>query len=653
MNQLPGKAIKKKALELYGTTGEFTVLKTFSESPIKVKYFQTVASTNKVQRSGDSHLLLDELKPMRERVESKDIKDLRALLQRDLSDARVANDLIPYLQGHNSSVGFFPAILVALIPSKYLESDSEIDYPKGSVSDDQESTDYDSFWGTKNFKIEDTLTSLGVLTIDVRKTSIIVLDGQHRANAFRYLAGSFNDATDDSTIYSAFYQNCNKPQPDDFDAELPVTVVWFDGDDTSITPELISRKLFVDVNTTATKVSENRNILLNDRELASIATTSFYSVLAQNSYSTTSVSLMHAGFDCEGENFPADYPKMSLFSPKTIHYMLSYFLQSNSRYLALNYKINSDVYRQFGSEISRIKDLSSGKFTDKLAKALKSGDSSALDKVTDIFQKEIAEKLIKTLNEFNFLKPHFTACTELQKHMDHDADGSEFGTWNKVFKGGEGLYNAFIIPENNGGKIGTYKSTVDKINKRFIDKRSGGDDRYSQAINSFVSQAGFTGFFMALLKCEQSDGWSDEFINNFVLTINKYDVDKWVTILVDYKSIVVPELSPKLWPLMRAVYLRFIEEKSIDWDFSFSGSEVQDYNTDYIFCKNTIDKKIKAWNINNDNTAPDIKVTNKWAVDALDKLESVLTSVSITLSNKQSIQSKLESYIESKWDVED
>ncbi|MFV2016664.1 MAG: hypothetical protein ACC656_14635 [Candidatus Heimdallarchaeota archaeon] len=130
MTDLSGDAITKRSIDVYGITGEFTVLKNNDEPPIKVKYFQTVASNKANDTSGNAIDLLSELKPMRERVNSEDLKDLRSLLQRDLSDYRVANDLVPYLQGKSSIVGFFPSILVALMPKGFLKGANDSEYPK-------------------------------------------------------------------------------------------------------------------------------------------------------------------------------------------------------------------------------------------------------------------------------------------------------------------------------------------------------------------------------------------------------------------------------------------------------------------------------------------------------------------------------------------
>lgn len=66
--------------------------------------------------------IIAELLPMGERVTASKLTDLRSLLQRDLNDQRIAQDLIPCLQGVNSRIGFFPAILAVSVTKGYLNA---------------------------------------------------------------------------------------------------------------------------------------------------------------------------------------------------------------------------------------------------------------------------------------------------------------------------------------------------------------------------------------------------------------------------------------------------------------------------------------------------------------------------------------------------
>ena len=204
MAGLTGSKISKREIKVYGVTGNFTVMEGKAGKPVTVHYFQTLAANNHSTKSGNALDLLKELKPMRERVNTSDLKDLRSLLQRDLSDYRIASELVPYLRGDKSTVGFFPSILVALLPKGFLTEHSKVPYPKPSQTDKLK-TNFDKYWNNESLTIDDEPTSLSVLSVNPDSTDLIVLDGQHRANAFRYLAGTFEEATNDSHLYSIFY----------------------------------------------------------------------------------------------------------------------------------------------------------------------------------------------------------------------------------------------------------------------------------------------------------------------------------------------------------------------------------------------------------------------------------------------------------------
>lgn len=650
MSGLSGSVIKRRSIDVYGITGEFSVLQSGDEVPIKVKYFQTVASNRVDDASGNAMDLLSELKPMRERVSSEDLKDLRSLLQRDLSDYRVANDLVPYLQGKGSIVGFFPSILVALMPKGFLKENDTTKYPQPIAAPAQSSKirDYGGYWNVENYEIDGQIVSLSRLSVNPVDTDFIVLDGQHRANAFRYLAGAFDDATDDASIYSVFYQDCGEPDAVNFDAELPVTIVWFEGEN-GVPSNLISRKLFVDVNTTAKKVSDSRNILLNDTELASICVTSFYGKLAALGYELNELSLMHGGFDCEGK-FPSEFPKMTIFSPQTLHYMLSYFLLARPSHTDLGNKIGNDSYGNFGNYHERLKDLCEG-LTDEMISKVTNGDNHALSEVDLLFRDKIIGPLYQAINKFNFLQSHFEACKTLDNIITSSGAAERIGAWNKVFRGGEGLYNAFnqAALERGAltGRLHTYKSAVDQINEEFVDIRSSGLDSYDNAYSTFTSQAGLTGFFMALEFVFERDGWTEELIIKFLAAINSYTVNQWIVIFTQYKREILPENSPKLWPSMREIFLRFIEEKESTWSF-FNKSSLQDFHPDFLFCKNNLNGIIKSFQRSSPDVRPDVGLIEKWVKESIEKLRECLQQLNVPPYDETAMRQKLNDFASNK-----
>src|SRR6185312_15452324 len=220
--------IEKSLIRIYGMAGSFHVGPDSAEDKaIRVRYFNTVASGHDSDAAGNSRKLLEELKPMRERAQVSALRDLSSLLQRELDDRRVAHELVPYLQGAGSKVGFFPGILVALVPKGFLEAKEDALYPAGSAPQDTGSEileRYDECWTLRRLKADEKPISLGRLEIDPAKADLVVLDGQHRANAFRYVTQTFAAASGD-TIYSSFYESAG--DMGEFSSELPVTILWF------------------------------------------------------------------------------------------------------------------------------------------------------------------------------------------------------------------------------------------------------------------------------------------------------------------------------------------------------------------------------------------------------------------------------------------
>ena len=150
-------SIRSQKFKLYGVLGEFMVAP--SPNNWKICHFSVKASNDNDSTGGNCLSLLKELKPMRERIDADKISDMASLLQRDLSDYRVANDLVPYLMENQTGIGFFPGVLVALMPKGFLVSnDDETKYPdKEEVNDENEKISYnfDNYWHYELFKVKD------------------------------------------------------------------------------------------------------------------------------------------------------------------------------------------------------------------------------------------------------------------------------------------------------------------------------------------------------------------------------------------------------------------------------------------------------------------------------------------------------------------
>ncbi|MET9374936.1 hypothetical protein ABZX98_12400 [Streptomyces sp. NPDC002992] len=262
----------------------------------RVDYIMT-----KARLGGDANTperqLTKNLAPVREVMDAGDL-DFNQLLQRDLDDHRVAVNLIPYLlKPQTTGPAFFPPIVAVLLP---FQNKRPTSFPVlgdvTSISADE------AHWQEQRagnaFQVHRLLgadgqphgANVGKFWWNRSESSLVVLDGQHRAMALlaieRTLTNSWGDTS--AVKYRSFYEHQVRRvleqhgagEPDLSKVEVPVTVCWFPeqtGDGSR--PHEAARKLFVDVNKEARPPSESRIILLSDAELSNVLTRSMLSEL--------------------------------------------------------------------------------------------------------------------------------------------------------------------------------------------------------------------------------------------------------------------------------------------------------------------------------------------------------------------------------------
>lgn len=245
--------------------------------------------------------LTKSLAPVREVMDAGDL-DFNQLLQRDLDDHRVAVNLIPYLlKPQTTGPAFFPPIVAVLLPFR---SKRPTSFPAlgelASVNADEAS--WQEQRAGSAFQVHRLLASdgqphganVGKLWWNRSESSLVVLDGQHRAMALlaieRTLTNSWQDTS--AVKYRSFYEHQVRRvleqhgagEPDLSKVEVPVTVCWFpEQTGEGSRPHEAARKLFVDVNKEARPPSESRIILLSDAELSNVLTRSMLSELRSRS----------------------------------------------------------------------------------------------------------------------------------------------------------------------------------------------------------------------------------------------------------------------------------------------------------------------------------------------------------------------------------
>ena len=557
--QLPGSFTPHTTIDLYGILGSFRIL----NSPFDIKYVSTFARA----AGTDGHAaLLRELKPMRERVDALAMSDLSSLLQRDLSDQRVANDLVPYLLGQkNSGIGFFPSILAVMVPTGYLDPGSGAAYPRPKTSalagNDIAWTEFGNCWKTSTYQIGEQNSPLGMVKIATDCTQIIVLDGQHRANAFRYLSGAFDPT---NSIYQTFYDGSAKPQQ--LEAQLPVTLIWFEAaPEKSIDPKIISRQLFVDVNNSPETVSASRTILLDDRTVTALGTQAFYNESAKSGFVPTRFSLLHGAFDMDADLVRSRVHAMTLTTPEIVDSALSWGLFGSPSYDGLG------IWNATRLGIQRNHSRFAHIFPDYSGAVLaQDQDERAapffpLQKKSRDFRATFANDYLPLLNnlfKLDLLAPHYKACDELAQWRTMEADTTKAEVWDKVFCGGEGLYWVFDAATKAGNKSARgYREAIDDIENLFRDKRCalfGLDRRSVDALyESFCTkafQSGYVGAIEYIAGQETGDYLlaSDQ----LVARMNAHTLPQWSAIFNRLRPLVINGTDPKKWPSYRNILLR-------------------------------------------------------------------------------------------------
>lgn len=592
--EIKGKQPTPDVIEVQGILGSFDL----PNQKVNVRFLSTFAS--KRDLASGSAKLLSELKPMRERVKASELNDLGALLQRDLNDSRVAKDLVPYLTGigNQREVAFFPAVLAVLMPAGFMQG-KDVEYPSPLQQDNVE---YGDNWEVSRYELNGTESNFGMLSVFPSRTDVLVLDGQHRASAFRYITGDLEGSAEE--IYSAFYQGVETP--DRILADLPVTVIWFESD-SPIDPNMISRNLFVDVNNTAREVSRSRSILLDDREVPSLMTRFTFSELARkSSYGTSHLSLLHTAIDIDSALIKGVGHQISLTNPEYVYDMLSWLTLGTQTYDSKDrYSVSRSDGRQkkfteiFGS-------LFDGSITDRdLIVTGEDDDPKVIlddtDKVSD-FEAEFGTRLggvvAGLFNGLSFLSPHFEAAAHIKDWCESSGTATRTEVWRRVFTSGEGLYYTFKHGKADGPKIDSYNAEIDEIEAEFLEKRAKIFDAEKSDVDrlydSVRTKAFQVGLIMALREYKRHTeiGTYMESMESIVMQLNVLSNSQWLVAMTELKKRLIGSADPKSWPSYQKLFLRIATKDDSD---SFYTEDDFDNAPEGQILNNMLVGRVKAW----------------------------------------------------------
>ena len=281
----------KSALDVHlnGTIGTFRVSSEDGKSAgVEVRYLLTHVTLSEKQGQAQ---LLSMLAPVREVFDLKQL-GFDEIMQRDIDDARVSLELIPYLLDTSTTglIKLFPPIVAVALPLKpnsrvpdanYRKVDrSRVDSPDhkgikedritaGSVGEEQ-------FEFFQHFRNDTPLPEGAHLSLARDNCTLAIVDGQHRAMAllalYRNLTGGWSDAR--RSPYEGYYKVWPEKEIRSYnlsELQLPVLICAFPQLDGTMTQDIdvvrAARRVFLTLNKTAKKVSDSRNKLLNDQDI--------------------------------------------------------------------------------------------------------------------------------------------------------------------------------------------------------------------------------------------------------------------------------------------------------------------------------------------------------------------------------------------------
>ena len=277
-------------LTLKGSVGSFKVGRgQDGQNSLEVKYFLTHVGLD--FGDGANETVLKHMAPVRELFDFKQL-DFDEIMQRDIDDARVSSELIPYLLDARSAdlIKLFPPIVVVVLPVHEDANRPESLYPKVNKEKRyDESIEQNKIifrsgeTGSEVFQFEQPIFDDEVLTHDLvllrlntNRTKLVIVDGQHRAMALLALYRNLKQdwAHEKRAPFREYYAEWTPNYIRTFqlnEINLPVMFCTFpdlsEGYKGEFDLKMAARQIFLTLNKTARKVSNSRNTLLDDNDL--------------------------------------------------------------------------------------------------------------------------------------------------------------------------------------------------------------------------------------------------------------------------------------------------------------------------------------------------------------------------------------------------
>lgn len=316
----------KSALDVHlnGTIGTFRVSSDDGNSAgVEVRYLLTHVTLS--EKQGQTQLL-NMLAPVREVFDLKQL-GFDEIMQRDIDDARVSLELIPYLLDTSTSglIKLFPPIVAVALPLKPNSRVPDANYRKvshtqvdsaehNSIKEDRITAGFvgeEQFEFFEHYRNGAPIPEGAHLSLARDNCTLAIVDGQHRAMALlalhRNLTGGWSDAR--RSPYESYYKVWPEKEIRSYnlkELQLPVLICAFPQLDGTLDQDIdvvrAARRVFLTLNKTAKKVSDSRNKLLNDQDIVAEclrATLSY--IKALDAKDDTGLRIWNIELDQEGD----------------------------------------------------------------------------------------------------------------------------------------------------------------------------------------------------------------------------------------------------------------------------------------------------------------------------------------------------------------
>ncbi len=437
-------------LILQGSMGRFRVSnETTNSESLELRYLQTHVGFD-FEDSASNEVLLDSMQPVRELFDFK-MLNFNEIMQRDIDDARVSKDLIPYILDEHSqgSVKLFPPLIVVALPTESQGTRPAGLYPKieTTVQPDVAGNGYEMHsirsgpLGQETFEFEFPVQAnktfyhdLVKLKLNPNRTKLVIIDGQHRAMALLALYrniknGGWSDAR--RKPYEDFYSLWTPSRIGAFslkEIQLPVMICTYPQLDVTYQGSMdiikAARATFLTLNKTAKRVSESRNRLLNDKDLVAVFLRQTLGLVkSRDSSSTSAFRIWNVELDQSADKQKLESP-VACTGVSHVYYVIEHLLLSVDEDLkGVTARSGKFHKRTKNPELrSRLNatDILGADKAQTLQRDVFSEDSA--DALWEVFEERYGAYILGTFDTFAPYSIHNTATLNISKALEGNAN---------------------------------------------------------------------------------------------------------------------------------------------------------------------------------------------------------------------------------------